>query len=263
MIDGGRTDSYVGDDAQSKRGILTLRQPVEHGIITNWDDMQKIWQHAFNGLRVAPEEYPILMTEAPLNPLSQREKMIQIVFESFDVPAFYVSVQATLALYAAGRTSGVVLDSGDGVTHTVPIYDGAAINSAIHTIDIGGKNLTDHLMKSLKERGYSFSTAAEYDIIRDIKESLCFVALDFQQETQVASQKSTLDKSYELPDGQVITIGSERFRTPEVLFQPSMLEVPGPGVHVAVSNSIAKCDPAKQQDLYGMILMVGALGWSK
>jgi actin, other eukaryote len=247
----GQNDSYVGDEAQAKHSILTLRSPIEYGDVKNWDDMEKLWHYAYyNQLRVAPEDQPILMTESSNSPTPTGEKMAQILFETFNAPAFYVSIQAVLALYASGRTTGIVLDCGHSATQIVPVHEGLSLPGAIGRLEVSGKDITDHLMNMLRERGY---TTAQPECVRDIKERLCYVALDFEQEIQTASQSSSLEKYYELPDGQIITIGNERFRAPESLFSS------GEGLHVLAFNSIMRCDVDIRKDLYENMLVVSII----
>uniref|UniRef100_A0A914H8L0 Actin n=1 Tax=Globodera rostochiensis TaxID=31243 RepID=A0A914H8L0_GLORO len=258
MVGMGQRDAYVGYKAQNERGILTLKYPIEHGIVTNWDDMEMIWHHTFeNELNVEPTEFRVLLTEVALNSRENREKMVEVMFEKFKIPATYVEIQALLALYASGRTTGVVLASGDGVTCAMPINEVPVpvpvSNASLH-LGIAGRDLTEHLVNILTERGYSFTTTAQREAVRDIKEKLCYVASDFKQEMATADSSSSLKVKYELPDGQVITVGNERFRCPEALFEPSRTCA---GIHKIVHNSIVNCDNDIHKDLYANIVLSG------
>jgi actin beta/gamma 1 len=259
----GWKDAYVGDEAVAKAAALTLKCPISHGIVNNWDDMERIWHHAFyNELRVAPEEHPVLLTESPLNPKANREKMTHIMFETFGAPAIQIATSARLALHASGRSTGVVIESGDGVTHTVPFYEGHMLPNAVMRLDLGGRDLTDYMLKIVAEREYalarslaSLGPTVERGVVREMKERLCYVAEDFDAEMQRAS--SELEKSYELPDGTVVTIGSERFRCPEALFKPSLIGLEQEGIHQTAYNSIMKCDVDIRKDLYGNTVLAG------
>jgi len=258
MVGIEQKDCFVGTEAMAKKGVLALKYPIENGIINSWDDMEKIWHHCFfNELRVSPEEHPALLTEAPLNPKPNREKMTSIMFENFNVPSFYVAIQAVLSLYSSGRTTGIVLDSGDGVTHTVPIYEGYALPHAIQRIDLAGRELTDYLLKLLSEVGNAMASSAEKEIVREIKEKLCYVALDYEAEIKAYSESSKNDKVFELPDGNTLTIGNQRFRCPEALFKPLNVGKEFPGIHELTFKSIMKCDVDVRRDLYGNIVMSG------
>lgn len=172
----------MGDEAQSKRGLLNLKSPIEHGIVTSWDYMEKVWHHTFrNELRVAPDKHPLLLTEPPMNPKAERERLARIIFDVFGAPALCTTTPATLALFSSGRTTGVVVDSGAGATQVVPIYEGCAVPHAILRVDIAGRDMTDFLMRLMASRGYSFTTVAERSFVEDMKTKLCFVALDYDQ----------------------------------------------------------------------------------
>ena len=150
--------------------MLTFKHPIEHGIVTSWDNMERLWHHTFyNELRIQPEEHPVLLTEAPLNlekfNAANRQKMALIMFEKFNVPAMYMAVHSTLALFATGRSTGLVIDCGYSVSHTVPIYEGYALPHATLRLNLAGRDLTDNLMKILTDKGYSFATSAEREIV--------------------------------------------------------------------------------------------------
>ncbi len=253
--------SYVGDEAQSKRGVLPgvlkLNYPIEHGIVTNWDDMEEIWRHTFyNELRVDPEEHPVLLTEAPLNPKYNRERMMLIMFDSFYVPAVCVVLGAVLSLYASQRSTGIVVHSGDAVSYTVPIYEGHPLLHAILSLDLGGRDLTEYMAKILAEHGHFLGK----EIVRDVKEKHCYIALDFDSETNAASKSSD---NYEFLDGQMITVGSPRFRCPEALFQPGFFWGPNQenskssGIHEITFQSIMKCDVDIRERLYANVVLSG------
>ena len=258
VMDVNHKDTFVGDEAQIKRGVLDITYPIEHGVVLNWDDMEKIRHHTFyNELRVDPDQHPVLLTEAPMNPKANRERMTQIMFETFNVPAMYISIQAILSLYAAGRTTGCVVDSGDGVTHIVPVYDGYIIPHAIQRVNLAGRDLTEYMSKLLTERGYSFTTSAEMEIVRDIKELMSYVAFDFEAEMAKAKESGELERSYELPDGNVICIETERFRCPEVLFRPSLIGKECLGMHESTYKTIMTCDIDLRKDMFENIVMSG------
>ncbi|KAF7289680.1 Actin, cytoplasmic 1 [Mycena chlorophos] len=248
--------TVCSDMAQARRSTLALRYPVKHGLITDWDDMEKIWHHTFfDELSVNPEEHPIFLTDAPLNPKANREKTASIIFETFNAPHFFAAMQAPLALYS-GRTTGVVVDVGDTVSYAVPVYEGFPVQHAIQKLELGGCDVAAQLTQTFVQRGHSswVQTPAGQELVRDIKHRLGFVALDLER--QLVTPLPPAER-YELPDGRALEIGSERFRAPEVLFQPSILGLDTAAIQTATFNSIMKCDPELHSALYRGIVLCG------
>ena len=243
---------YVGNQVDSNRADLVLNYPITKGIIDNWDDMEKVWNHTFNQLIGEQEKLPVFLTEKPLNPKINREEMTTMMFENFNVPAMYVSNDAVLSLYSAGRNTGIVLQSGYEVTHAVPIFEGHILHA--EQSDFGGNNLTDYMTEILTQReDYLFTK----NIANDIKEKITYVPLDFDSELKKFADSSELEQEYELPDNNTIPIRYERIRTPEVLFNPNLHAIASTGIHKTIFASIMKCDINMRKDLYNNILLAG------
>lgn len=249
-------ESFIGKRAEELRGILTLRYAMSHGVVDHWDDMEAIWRHVYKQMPAQFDEHPVLLTEAPLNPRRNRERAAEVFFETFGCPALFVSSQAVLALLASGRTTGVVLDVGDGVAHSVPVYEGFALPHAIGRADVAGRDVTEQLMLQLRRAGYRLHTSAEREAVRQIKEQECYVAP--RGVTDALGSSADLEtRPFRLPDGSVVELGEERFRAPEVLFQPSLMGLEYPGVHEMLNQSIKKADMDLRMTLFSEIVLSG------
>eukprot|EP01084_Bolivina_argentea_P107451 192101_1 len=249
-------DCYVGDEAQSKRGILSLKYPMEHGLIVNWDSMTYVWHHTFyNELVVAPEEHPILLTDSALNTKLNRNKIAEIMFENFQSPSIYIVAQSPLSLYQSGKTTGVVINSGYDVTNIVPIYEGFVLNDTVTQLPIGGENLNRYLSKLLTESGYCFVrywTCKE--LVDDIKIKHSYIAKDFENEMR---EKNDICLEYELPDGQKIEIDIERFKCCEPFFKPNLLGIESSGIYELLYESVMKCHCELRCDMFNNVLLSG------
>ena len=251
-------DITCGDECAKQRASLQVSYPLSNGMVQNWTDMNHLWKHTFDDvLKVDPTECRILLTEPPLNPKQNREKMVKTMFETYGFQGMYVSIQAVLVLFARGLMTGVVLDSGDGVTHIIPVYDGYTINKAIERVNVAGRDITDYLIKLLAVRGYSLMRSADYDTARRIKEKLCYVAHDSVFEDRLAKETTYLLQTYDLPDKRKITIGRERWQAPEALFYPEMIGIESEGIHTLLFNCINKCSLDIRKDLYRHIVLSG------
>lgn len=248
---------YIGFDAEANRAALEINRPMEEGVVKDWDAMEKIWAYTFDHFNTDRSRTPLLLTEAPLNPLKNREKMAEIMFEKFGFLALNVQVQATLSLYAMGYMTGLVVDSGDGVTHCIPVSEGLVNKHAIARMNIAGRHLTDQLSKLLLVRGYNFHTSADFETVREIKEKLCYVSSNLSEERKLSKETTILEEDYKLPDGSWIKIGSERFETGEVLFSPYLAGKDCDGLSHMIFKSVMDSPMDLRAGLFSSILLSG------
>lgn len=252
-------DLMVGEEASQLRSMLELSYPMENGIVRNWEEMCHIWDYTFGEtkLNLDPTECKVLLTEPPMNPNKNREKLIEVMFEKYGFQGTHVAIQAVLTLYAQGLVTGIVLDSGDGVTHICPVYEGFSLPHITKRLDIAGRDITRYLIKLLLLRGYAFNHTADFETVRIMKEQLCYVAHDIEEEQRLALETTVLVESYTLPDGRVIKLGGERFEAPEILFQPHLANCEGVGIAELLFNTIQQADMDIRQDFYKHIVLSG------
>uniref|UniRef100_A0A8W4FEE3 Actin related protein 1A n=1 Tax=Sus scrofa TaxID=9823 RepID=A0A8W4FEE3_PIG len=219
-------DIFIGPKAEEHRGLLSIRYPMEHGIVKDWNDMERIWQYVYSKdqLQTFSEEVRVLLTACPL-----------------------------CFSYATGRTTGVVLDSGDGVTHAVPIYEGFAMPHSIMRIDIAGRDVSRFLRLYLRKEGYDFHSSSEFEIVKAIKERACYLSINPQKDETLETEKA----QYYLPDGSTIEIGPSRFRAPELLFRPDLIGEESEGIHEVLVFAIQKSDMDLRRTLFSNIVLSG------
>jgi len=248
----------VGDEAAKLRSMLQINYPMDNGIVRNWEDAKHVWDYTFfERLKIDPKESKILLTEAPMNPMQNREKMVQTMFETYQFQAVYIAIQAVLTLYAQGLLTGVVVDSGDGVTHIVPVYEGFSMPHLIRRLNVAGRDVTKYLIKLLLLSGYAFNRTADFETVRQIKERLCYVGCDLELEKRLALETTTLIKKYKLPDGRVIKVGRERFEAPECMFAPGLIDCEQGGMGEQVFDCINKADMDTRAEFYNHIVLSG------
>jgi actin-related protein 2 len=250
----------IGDEIIGFRSLLDLSHPVTEGIITDEEDLFKLWDYTLTqkmGIE-DPSEKKIIVTEAPLNPISNKIKIFEILFEKIGVGAINVEPQAKCSLFAEGIDTGIVLDSGDGVTHCIPVSDGAILKHNIERMDIAGRHITEYLVRLLQKKGYAFNSSADFDFVRELKEKYCFVSNDIENDRRLERETSFYNSYHLLPDETRIRISDEKFEAPEILFNPSLIGKEYDGIPYMMMKSINKCPIDCRKGLYSGIVLSGA-----
>ena len=225
----------IGDEVTPVRSLLELTYPMEEGVIKNANDMELLWNYVLTkklGLVKSDlYERKILMTEAPSNPTKNKVDMAEILFEKIGIGYFNIEPQAKMTIFCEGEETGVVLDSGDGVTHVIPIAHNYLLHHNIKRLDIAGRHITNYLTRLLQIKGYAFNSSADFEIVRELKEKYCFVSCDIKSDRKLGHETTYYNSYTKLPDGRKIRISTEKYEAPEILFQPHLIQNEMPGVH--------------------------------
>ncbi|XP_004600343.1 actin-like protein 7B [Sorex araneus] len=252
-----RKDTFVGHELLRAEAPRRLVNPLRRGVVVDWDCVQSLCEYVFHtAMKIAPDEHAVLVSDPPLSPSSHREKYAELLFETFGVPAMHVTSQALLSIYSYGKTSGLVVESGHGVSHVVPISEGDVLPGLAGRGDYAGGDLTNYLLRLLNEGGHAFSDD-HLHIMEHIKKKCCYAALQPDLEGRLGLDALRVD--YELPDGQVITIGRERFQCAEMLFKPALVGSDDPGLPALTAACLDRCREAgfKEEMAHNVLLCGG------
>lgn len=266
-------DFYIGDEAHAYAKTYDLFYPVRHGQVDNWTHMEQFWEHCiFKYLRAEPEDHYFLLTEPPLNAPENREYTAEIMFETFNVPGLYIAVQAVLALAASWTSksvtertlTGTVIDSGDGVTHVIPVAEGYVIGSSIKSIPLAGRDITGFVQQLMRERETGIPPSESMEVAKRVKETYSYVCPDIVKEYQkYDTEPEKWIRQYEGVEAvtkkpYVADVGYERFLGPEIFFNPEILNsdflTPLPKV---VDDTIQTCPIDCRRGLYKNIVLSG------
>lgn len=241
--------SFVGADTNLDAPAVS---PVRNGIITDWAAIEWLWERAFRELKTPPERQAVLLADSPLSPRTNREKLAEVMFETFGVPALYVENQSVLSVFSCGRTSGLVVESGAGCSYATPVHEGFYLPSNTCRVDYGGRSLDRYLRTLLRESG---TQIAEDDdaVTEDIKSKCCYVTPDLEEELRGSGGSV----EHVLPDGRRVSLGRERFLCPEALLRPGALGSRDPGLQTLVMNSLNMCDVSLKALLRANVLLCG------
>lgn len=247
----------VGDEALSARATLQHSRPMQSGIVQDWDDMEAVWDHTFAKLGIAPSEHKVVHTEPAMNPARHRERVVETLFEKYGFQGVNISIQAVLALNSQGLTTGFVVDAGDGVAHLVPVTEGYLEPSLVQRVNLAGQHVTQQLMKLLVGQGHPLNSRADLEMVRELKQKLCYVAYDLDAECKLAQETTLVDRQYTLPDSRTMRISAERFLAPEIIFSPMQNGQDSPGLAQLVFDTIRRSDVNVQKELFGHIVLSG------
>ena len=244
------SETFVGEKPLQRASELRFTYPLAAGAVHDWDQVEALWQHVFNTTKAA--RAPVLLAEPLQVPTQDRARLAELLYEKFRVPALYIEKQPRLSLYANGAMTGVVLDSGESTTQAVAVYEGFGLQAATMSLKLAGKQVTERFTLLLRRSGYTFSTSGELELVKYLKEQSCHVENPNDTEENTAEQST-----YQLPDGQEVTVGVETTKAPEILFSPRKAGFEGLSLAECVAETIKRADIDLRRDLLRNVYLAG------